>query len=504
MLRQELNRLHRSFFALRSILLIIPVAWAGEYSHARVVRLSLVEGDVQVMTADQGGWQKAIVNTPMREGMSIATAQGRAEVEFEEDATARIADNTVLQFSEMALADGNRVTRLNLSQGTATIYTSRGHHDTFTVQAGKLETTVRDNAQLRVDVFEDGASVSVLKGSVEVAAAGASERVNKGQTLALRNDAPDHVVLERNPAPDTWDRWVADRENAIEAGRYDSLRYVSSPVSYGLYDLSYYGGWYSYPGYGNCWQPYGIGMGWSPYYYGTWNYLPGFGFTWISYEPWGWMPYHYGRWVFSPAYGWLWVPGYFHAWNPGAVHWIRTPGRIGWVPQAPHDQPGVTPQNLSHGVISNTTTGLTTGQPHSFGPLAPGESPRFVADPGKDEEFMRTAAAIKAAPQSSATATDTRASAFVNAPPRKMSEREITTTPARIFTVAPTAPTAPRVSVKSPAAPSGAPSGATRSSTTSSAPRPSHSSSASSSSGRSERSAPVAHPAPHPPSSRPR
>src|SRR5713101_7753738 len=96
---------HKTLFIALAVLLITPASRAGEYSHARVVRLSLVEGDVQVMNADQPGWQKAIVNMPVREGMSIATAQGRAEIEFESEATTRIADNTVLQFTEMALAD---------------------------------------------------------------------------------------------------------------------------------------------------------------------------------------------------------------------------------------------------------------------------------------------------------------------------------------------------------------------------------------------------------------
>src|ERR1700693_6247619 len=85
---------HKILFAALLIFLAIPCAsWAGEYSHARVVRLSLVEGDVQMMSADEPGWQKAIVNMPVREGMSVATAQGRAEIEFEGEATARIADN---------------------------------------------------------------------------------------------------------------------------------------------------------------------------------------------------------------------------------------------------------------------------------------------------------------------------------------------------------------------------------------------------------------------------
>lgn len=522
--RQEISR-HKVLLAALLVFLAIPFARAGEYSHARVVRLSLVEGDVQVISADQPGWQKAIVNMPVREGMSIATAQGRAEIEFESGATARIADNSVLQFTELALADGDRITRLILTQGTASIYTNRERHERFEVQAGKLQIAIRDNAHFRIDVFEDGASLSVQKGNVEVATAGNSQRINKGQTLALRNDAPDQIVMERNRASDSWDHWVADRDNALNVGRNESLQYVSSPVSYGLSDLSYYGGWYNYGGYGNCWRPYGVSLGWSPFYSGTWSYLPGFGFTWTSFEPWGWMPYHYGGWVFSPTLGWLWVPGSFHAWNPGAVHWYRTAGTVGWVPISPHDRPGVTPQNLPHGVITNTATGLATGSPHKLGFLPAGESPRFLSDPRADQEMVRTGEQIRAAAESRATSAGSRIGvaadhnpASVNegaqaaapahvgpAPPRRMSERESSTKPAHVYTVVPAAPST------SAAAPAAAPhGGSARPSSSSPGPRPAPPSSAprpapSSSAPRPASSAPAprSSPAPHPSSSRP-
>jgi hypothetical protein len=504
-----MNSRHKVLFAALLILLAIPSAWAGEYSHARVVRLSLIEGDVQVTNGEVTNWQKAIVNMPVREGMSIATAQGRAEIEFENGATVRVADNSVVQFTELALADGNRVTRLILSQGTASIYTNRAKGEKFEVQGGKLQIATRENSHFRIDVFEDGASVSVQKGSVDVSAEGSSQRVNKGQTLALRTDASNQVVVEHNPTMDSWDRWVADRENAVSVGRNESLQYFSTPVSYGLADLSYYGGWYNYGGYGNCWRPFGVSYGWSPFYSGAWSYLPGFGFTWTSYEPWGWMPYHYGRWAFSPALGWLWVPGHFQSWNPGAVHWYRGPGTVGWIPMSPHDRPGVTPQNLPHGVITNTATGLATGSPHTRGFLPAGETPRFITDPRADEEMARTGQQIQAAQQSRAALSKSSAGAATSAAPsvaaattswtpstpRRMVDRAITTTPAHVTPIVPGAPSA---STATSAAGRG---GSSRPSSSSPATRPAPAS----------HSAPASHPAPashssssHPASSHPR
>src|SRR3989454_3820617 len=96
-----------------------------DYSHARVVRLSLVEGDVQVSrpraqdSDDQGNgetWEQALLNLPIRQGYTLATGNGRAEIEFESGATARLAENSVLQLTELALSNGGRITPMTLTQ----------------------------------------------------------------------------------------------------------------------------------------------------------------------------------------------------------------------------------------------------------------------------------------------------------------------------------------------------------------------------------------------------
>ena len=73
-----------SFFALLAG--IHPAA--ADSSHARVIRLSLVQGDVRFTReahgdplADQKAvWETAQANLPVRQGYVIATDNGRAEV----------------------------------------------------------------------------------------------------------------------------------------------------------------------------------------------------------------------------------------------------------------------------------------------------------------------------------------------------------------------------------------------------------------------------------------
>ncbi len=365
-----MNRRHLGFLLILAAASLAfwtpPAAMAYDYSYARVVRLSVVDGDVQVSRPDQSGWEQAQVNLPIQEGFSISTGQGRAEIEFESGATARLAENSVLQFTELALSGGGRITRLTLTQGTASFYANLTSQDTFVVLTPSVQISIPEKASFRVDTPGSSTTVSVLRGEVSVDSQAGAQRVTKGHTLAFQASSPDDVEIRRNAEADEWDRWVADREEVIHTGNTATLRYVNSPYSYGMWDLYNYGTWYNYGGYGRCWRPHGVGFGWSPFWNGRWAFYPGLGWTWISFERWGWVPYHFGSWVFAPAHGWLWVPGFFQQWHPARVTWVRVGTQTSWVPVHPHDQIGHAPANLQHGVVTTRTgwTALRPNDPH--------------------------------------------------------------------------------------------------------------------------------------------
>jgi hypothetical protein len=367
------------------IFCLLPTqALAYDYSYARVVRLSLVEGDVQVARPDQDGWEQAVVNLPIQQGFTVATGGGRAEIEFESGATVRLTDNSTLQFTELALSEGGRITKLTLTQGTATFYANLTRQDSFVVVTPQLQVVIPENARFRVDAFDDNTSVSVFKGEVDVDSSAGTSRVRKGHTLTYRASDADQVALGRTDKPDEWDRWVSERDDVIHSSSTAELRYVNTPYSYGLSDLYSYGNWYYINGYGNCWRPSGFGLGWYPYWNGRWAFYPGFGWTWVSFEPWGWMPYHFGNWVFSPALGWLWVPGpgRLVQWQPALVSWVRVGNRIGWVPLAPGDQSGQTPANLQHGFVAVTPNRVIGTRMHlPFAAADQSEKPQVLSGP---------------------------------------------------------------------------------------------------------------------------
>lgn len=139
------------------------------------------------------------------------------------------------------------------------------------------------------------------------------------------------IARDYDPAPsDEWDQQQTDYHDryALAAGASN----LSSPYSYGLSDLNYYGSYMNCPGYGFGWQPYFINAGWNPFQDGGWMWYPGSGYTFVSAYPWGWMPYRYGSWALAGGCGWMWQPGSWSNWY--AIPPVVNPPR-GIVPRPP-------------------------------------------------------------------------------------------------------------------------------------------------------------------------
>jgi len=305
------------------------------YSYARIVRLSVVSGDVQIMRSDEAQWQPALMNMPIQQGMAIGTNEGRAEIEFENGGALWLNENSLVQFTELALSNGGRVTKVNLSQGTATFDPNPGPSDSFLLATPELQITPAGKASFRADVRKDSSSLRVLTGRVSVSSLAGTKEVRKGEMLTLNANTPTEAVVSANRSPDDWDNWVKGRSSALVAGQDNALQYTNAPFGYGMSDLSNYGNWSFFPGFGYGWQPFGVLNGWAPFSAGQWSFYPGLGWTWLSAEPWGWVPYHFGEWGYSPVFGWLWMPGGYGFWSPAPVQWFGLGNRIGWAPVNP-------------------------------------------------------------------------------------------------------------------------------------------------------------------------
>src|SRR3977135_3213363 len=105
-----------SLLTASSLVFFSSAAHAQDSDDARVVRLSRTDGQVLVSHTGSDSWEDAPANLPLQEGDSLATQGGLAEIEFENGATAYLAENSVLQFTQLAVSGRGRITTLNLTQ----------------------------------------------------------------------------------------------------------------------------------------------------------------------------------------------------------------------------------------------------------------------------------------------------------------------------------------------------------------------------------------------------
>jgi hypothetical protein len=314
-----------------SLVLTVP-AFAD--SQARAVRLSEVQGDVQIDRDAGQGFEKAFLNLPITQGAKLRTKNdGRAEVEFEDGSTLRVTSDTVIDFAQLSLRDsGTKVSAVHLQAGTVYVNFASAKDAEFTLTFAHEKLSLTHSAHLRIEVAGTAATVAVFNGDVQVEGDSGIVAVSKNHSASFDLTNGDAVTVAKNLQSGPLDAW--DKQQNQYHQEYSSNSYSNySPYAYGTSDLNYYGSFFNAPGYGMMWQPYFAGAGWDPFMNGAWAFAPGFGYGWVSGYPWGWTPYHYGSWVYLPNQGWAWLPGGSWAgWTQPRI--IRPPSHF-VLPQAP-------------------------------------------------------------------------------------------------------------------------------------------------------------------------
>jgi FecR protein len=320
-----------SFLAAFSALFLAAPLFAD--SQARIVRLSDVEGNVQIDRRTGEGFESALENLPVLQGTRISTKDdGRAEIEFEDGSTVRLAPNSSIEFTRLSLHDsGGKNTELEVSEGTAYFNINPGKRDDFTVDVGQRSIKLEREARFRATVDQSQAHIAVRHGQVDLSGQGSETvSVSKGKTASFDLLDQDSYSVAHDYEEEPYDEWNQNLEDYHSRNFHPASN--ETPYAYGFSDLNYYGGYISDPSFGSCWRPYFAGYSWDPFSAGTWVWYPGAGYTWVSSYPWGWAPYRYGSWNFAQASGWCWQPG---AWNQWAS--LPTFGRplLGYKPPVP-------------------------------------------------------------------------------------------------------------------------------------------------------------------------
>jgi hypothetical protein len=348
-----------TFFALLSISLLSSSLVTvraddgdkpDEYDEsARVVRISLLSGDVTIKRNGSQSWEQAELNMALVEGDIIATgADGRVEIQFDARNFVRLDHDSVVKVTTLR----DEGIALSLSEGTASLDLARFDHDHeyFEIDAPKSTIAAEKTGRYRIDVARNGSVRVTARGN------GRARIYSETSGFILRDDHTAELVFDGQNAgdweiagaltEDSWDGWITDRTKYLaDKLRYDNRdRYYDSNV-WGAEELDSYGDWSYSSEYGYVWCPRASTLSaysdWSPYRYGSWVWCPPYGWTWVANEPWGWAPYHYGRWVYYNN-TWGWAPrgyGYNYRrswWRPALVAFVYVPSldgeRICWYP----------------------------------------------------------------------------------------------------------------------------------------------------------------------------
>jgi hypothetical protein len=316
---------------LIATLLILLPAYAFS-SNLGYMRISLMEGDVQIKTQETGDWGLASINAPVEEGDQLWVPEGgRLELQLNTGTYIRLDQDSAVEILSMDKSSS----QFHLSQGHAYVYYNAPEGSIIQVDTPDASTRVFEKALFRIDISDQYTDIAVYSGNVETENRIGTTRINQYEMLSLSQDTSAEVT-PMGP-PDEWETWNKARNDTIFEKRGVGNRYLPSELREYSYDFDSYGKWVDVPEYGHCWIPTAAGgANWAPYREGRWVWMRG-DYVWVAYEPWGWAPYHYGRWVFASNAGWCWVPPATGAvyWGPGYVGWVRTEDYVAWVPLAP-------------------------------------------------------------------------------------------------------------------------------------------------------------------------
>jgi hypothetical protein len=308
-------------------------------SHVRIVRLSYVDGDVEIDKGDGHGFVTAFMNMPVLHQSKLWARDGIAEVEFENGTSIRLTPDTIVAFSDLSSdSDGRLLTKVELTQGTAYFDVRHRDPDTFALQLGRKLVEFPKSAHFRVDSENREFEIAVLGGEVQVANGNDGEvAVNKSETIRLDSDDPDRYQLAKGIDSENYDSWDHDRSQGHDqvvstatvwngTGNTSSLSSVSS---------------YPYiPGYGFGWGSGGTLLIGSGCGYSGFGSPLGFG------SPWGFSPYDVQPWC----------PSYYPNWNSG---YLLYPVRNAPLYYRPHPGPHPRPRPA----VTTTENRVTTLPP---------------------------------------------------------------------------------------------------------------------------------------------
>lgn len=328
--------------------LFVHAAQAQDDPPGRVARLSEVNGQVWLLSADSDEWVSAMRNQPVTTGDRLATEAGaRAELQVG-STTLRVDASSEL---EVARLDDDHLSLMLHSGSASARLRDAGDAGEFDLSTDSGRFRALRPGRYRFDRTGNSSHLTVYDGQAVYEGQNSALTVNPGQHAEFWIDANNVAQYAMSgPYNDAFAAWVNERDRAIVT-QAPAYQYVS-PEMTGAEDLDRYGSWEQTPEYGVLWTPRVVDAGWAPYRTGHWAWVRPWGWTWVDDAPWGFAPFHYGRWVHYRD-RWCWTPGQRVArpvYAPALVAWVGGPNvsvsvrvggapgpAVGWFPLAPRE-----------------------------------------------------------------------------------------------------------------------------------------------------------------------
>jgi ferric-dicitrate binding protein FerR (iron transport regulator) len=138
-------------------------------THIRSVVLSHIHGQVGIDRGKGRGMEQTWQNIPVVQGMKLVTADGYAEVEFEDGTHVRLTPSTVIDFDQLALhRTGELASVIGVRLGTVYVNTAERKTSAIRLQAGGTCIYVNHATHLRLEITPARIEVAVLRGSASV------------------------------------------------------------------------------------------------------------------------------------------------------------------------------------------------------------------------------------------------------------------------------------------------------------------------------------------------
>ena len=297
----------------------LPARAQDSGAPARAVRLSFVDGTVHLSQGNQIVTDQAVANTPLLEGMTLATGDdGRAEIQFEDGSVARLSPDSALTLKVLSGQGSSAQAEVDVNGGLAYFeLQGTGQVGPINVRFGDSMVTTSGFTVMRVKDDTPPGELAVFSGNAHLQRdSGLAVDIHGGESVALSATDANGYNLAESIEPDSWDTWNSDRDQELNA---EAAAQTSAPTDINgaqqstpaWNDLDANGTWYNVPDQGYVWSPYDASNAdFDPYGNGDWEWTPGFGYTWVSGYSWGYLPYQCGAWNFYNGFGWGWAPGF--------------------------------------------------------------------------------------------------------------------------------------------------------------------------------------------------